>query len=85
MLLLQDGMEALKGKTQVEIRHFRRKSKRFRLAEGKVPTLLYVERDGSMAICLVNEEIGPALQAAHDMHRHFAHAITLDQLVSNSY
>ncbi|KAI9882262.1 MAG: hypothetical protein M1823_005993 [Watsoniomyces obsoletus] len=40
VLLLRDGMEALKGKTQVEIRHLRRKSKRFRLAERDLPTLL---------------------------------------------
>ncbi len=38
-----------------------------------------------MAICFVDEEIGLALKAAYNMHRRFAHAITLDQLVDNGY
>lgn len=47
--------------------------------------LFYRERDGRLAMCIVEEEIEKVLTEAHDVHGHFTHGITAGRLHSNNY
>ena len=63
-----------------EMRVIARKVKNFVLGEGsdceEGGRLFFLERDGRMAACILEEQIDKALAEAHDAHGHFAHGIT---------
>ena len=47
--------------------------------------LFYRERDGSLAGCVVEEEVDEVLRSAHDAHGHFMHGITSGRLFGRYY
>lgn len=47
--------------------------------------LFFRERDGSLAACVVEEEVCEVLRNAHDAHGHFAQGITSGRLIGHFY
>ena len=73
-----------------EARRVVRMADKFVLAEtgggGKnTGSLFFKERDGSLAGCVVEEEVGDILRSVHDAHGHFAHGVTSGRLYGQYY
>ena len=72
-----------------EMRVIARKAKSYVLGEGmdseERGRLFYVEKDGRMATCVLEDQIDGVLAEMHDAHGHFAHGITAGRLHGNYY
>ena len=73
-----------------EIRRIVRLAEKFVLADSggggeNSGRLFYRERDGSLAGCVVEEEVPLVLRNAHDAHGHFAQGITSGRLFGHHY
>ena len=47
--------------------------------------LVYEEKNGQYAKCIVEDEVQKILTTIHEDHRHFSHGITLDRAVREYY
>jgi RNase H-like domain found in reverse transcriptase/Integrase zinc binding domain len=81
---LTDGVVSLreKGLGASQIKNIRRKALSYQLTETG---LLWKERNGSMAKCILKEEVPATLKHFHDGCGHFASAITLDRTIGQVY
>ncbi|SLM37532.1 Ribonuclease H-like domain [Lasallia pustulata] len=67
-----------------ELRALQHWATKFSLGE-QTGVLLYTERNGARAPCIVGEEIPAILGHLHDGHGHYSHIITLDRLIGEAY
>lgn len=83
---LQTGPPAIEELDRNIKRHIIRKAKRYRITGGRDDAVLrYHENNGSMSLCLIEEEISRFLNAAHEDHGHFGAALAMDYLVGRAY
>ena len=71
-----------------EMRHVVSIAERFALAEGSGDDsgrLIFRERDGCLAGCVVENEVGDVLRSMHDTHGHFSQGITAGRLFGHYY
>ena len=73
-----------------ERRRIDRLAERFVLVDGggcgeNMGRLSFRERDGSLAACVVEEEVGEVLRNVHDAHGHFSQGITAGRLFGRFY
>jgi hypothetical protein len=68
-----------------EWRLARLKGRRYRLYDGSVKGLFYMERNGKLARCIEEDEVKQELQRHHDCHRHFAGKMLLSRLIGKVY
>ena len=77
-----DGAKAIKNISSNKAKAIRRKSLSYRLTDQH---LLYVEKGGETAKCLLPEEVYDILAWAHNEHGHFSIVITLHKLKGQWY
>ena len=71
-----------------EARRIVKLAEKFVLAEGSGEDsgrLFFKERDGCLAGCVVEDEVGEVLRSMHDMHGHFAQGITAGRIFGRFY
>ena len=81
---LRFGKEGLGDMPRSELRALQHRATKFSLGE-RTGVLLYTERNGARAPCIVGEEIPAILGHLHDGHGHYSHIITLDRLIGEAY
>ncbi|SLM34951.1 Ribonuclease H-like domain [Lasallia pustulata] len=81
---LRFGKEGLGDMPRSELRALQHRATKFSLGE-RTGILLYTERNGARAPCIVGEEIPAILGHLHDGHGHYSHIITLDRLIGEAY
>lgn len=77
-----DGPDALRDCGRNEARRIKRLSHHYRTTSQH---LLYVEKGGETAKCVLPDEVGKLLAWAHDDHGHYSVAITLHKLKGQWY
>lgn len=85
-----DIVEALKGEplshlSRQQRRSINHKMRNYKICEANEDLLLWKERNGMWARCLVEEEIDPIFKHYHDQLGHFSPALTLGRLVGEFY
>jgi len=79
-VLLSGGRKS-EEEDQREWRLARLKGRRYRLYDGRIKGLFYMERNGKLARCIEEEEVKQELQRHHDCHGHFAGKMLLSRLI----
>ena len=73
-----DGIEAQDeldlGRNEWKV--LERRAGRFWMAEGREARMYWKERDGELALCVLEDEVEKVLRGLHDGHGHFAAGIT---------
>jgi hypothetical protein len=65
-----------------QIKNIRRKALAYQFTDTG---LMKKERNGSLACCILKEEVPAILKSLHDGCGHFADVITLDQVIKQAY
>ena len=77
----EDAMEAA-DVPRSRRKYLRKAAKAYRLPNSNESrSLRFIENNGSVSICIVEDEVSRFLQAAHEDHGHYAPALTLDYLI----
>ena len=84
LFLLRGSLEG-EGLTARERGRIREQSQRYRLHQGQVKRLFYMERGGKMSWCAVEEEVEGILESHQDKHGHFASRLLALYLLGKAY
>ena len=74
-------LDGLQAKEEMDMgrnewRSLMNKARRYVMVEGRDGKLIWREKDGQLALCVLEEEVGKVLRRLHDGHGHFAAGIT---------